>query len=704
MEKYKLVLREDVNIEAMMLDDVKKQKEIWCLIQEATKSDIRIESFFEELSLSLIYNGTLPYISYRIILRQLIEPYLREYKYAEEFFAVLGLTKGYDNDEGITKRSTKFLDDYSESHLNLSSTDSVKYRARQGNKLFCEGFFNDIKKNCRKLNSIRVDLGRPLPPVDTSRLRSKKNFTKQNHPELANEKKFEDSKHGGIKKGHGDTVEEKKSSNNTVSANSLSKEMICAQNINVFLFHFGFDNTYILRKSLLEKISDCFNRSPDPITTLLVYGLPGMGKTELIKRYICNNHTNYNSVFWVGSRKKDAYSHLKAVGFVSPRDFLIALSRMMNWCVVFDNVTDYLEIEEYIPKTTQCGIGHVIIISRQKFEEISNRLPVLPFDEYEAERFYRTSLKNSKDKIPLKKIKLLTGFHPASLFSVIDFLLSEIQENKEEILDNPELLPAILDGVSGQKYSHSVLSEFQQYREDIKKISRSTYGFLNIFAYLPPMNLCLPFWEKMQKRYTSIFSDLHISELDEVKTTLDKYAFCPSIDTQNFYRLFQKCTIFNHKQTGDGIWIISCYNLVKKYMYDYGADDFETLQRFGSLGVTVAMHARTILKLEDSIDIANMFIFYGFPNVSNLDIKRENGLLEQDILHFWMGMEIYSTKKEDSVEGAKAFYLASELCTKLNNEYGATTWMERASESGWSDSYLNDYDLFSAAHKTLSTP
>ncbi|MEV0590792.1 FxSxx-COOH system tetratricopeptide repeat protein [Nonomuraea cavernae] len=108
-----------------------------------------------------------------------------------------------------------------------------------------------------------------------------------------------------------------------------------------------------------------------------LYGMGGVGKTEIAAEYCHRHEADYDLVWWVRSEQEDTV-----------RNALIALGRRMGlaefsdterdyssqivldalrtgrkysrWLLVFDNVTDPDMIRSYIPR----GAGHVIITSR----------------------------------------------------------------------------------------------------------------------------------------------------------------------------------------------------------------------------------------------------------------------------------------------------------------------------------------------------
>lgn len=127
-----------------------------------------------------------------------------------------------------------------------------------------------------------------------------------------------------------------------------------------------------LRDRLTDESSKALNRPPQPL-----YGLGGIGKTEIVTEYAHRYAEDYEVVWWVGAESEDMVRNsLVALGrqlelpelLDDDRDrsadiVLDALRRgepYGRWLLIFDNVVRPGEIIRYIPR----GEGHVILTSR----------------------------------------------------------------------------------------------------------------------------------------------------------------------------------------------------------------------------------------------------------------------------------------------------------------------------------------------------
>lgn len=142
-----------------------------------------------------------------------------------------------------------------------------------------------------------------------------------------------------------------------------------------------FRNRYFTGRE--AELSELRNRLSGGSTAVLsqppqpVYGLGGVGKTEIATEYAYRHADEYDVVWWVGAENEDLVRNsLVALGrrldlpalYDDDRDrssdiVLDALRRgepYARWLLIFDNVTRPDAIARYIPR----GEGHVIITSR----------------------------------------------------------------------------------------------------------------------------------------------------------------------------------------------------------------------------------------------------------------------------------------------------------------------------------------------------
>ena len=176
-----------------------------------------------------------------------------------------------------------------------------------------------------------------------------------------------------------------------------------------FLLNIRKSGAFVGREYLLENLKQEVEEDKHTQNTIVLYGIGGMGKTQLAIEYIHRHYEDHSSVFWINAASDQTtvlgftqimqrliehhaqlsadYPHIgRLLGMSDKLDsngcfsvtqpseaqYVVgavkrwfALPKNSNWLLVFDNLDDpdLVDIEEYIPV---CNHGTVIITSRRR--------------------------------------------------------------------------------------------------------------------------------------------------------------------------------------------------------------------------------------------------------------------------------------------------------------------------------------------------
>ena len=160
------------------------------------------------------------------------------------------------------------------------------------------------------------------------------------------------------------------------------------------------------RAAELDRLRDnLFSQQPPHVQ--VIFGMGGIGKTELATEYIHRNIDTYEIIWWIRAehhdRVRDALVKLAqrlglrqaSHGQRSRQDDRgrtrnTAIRPWSSWLLVYDNAVNPLDLQKYLP--TSRPEGHVIITSRQlnwPSYIVADGIEVPPFTDAEAVSFLR---------------------------------------------------------------------------------------------------------------------------------------------------------------------------------------------------------------------------------------------------------------------------------------------------------------------------
>ena len=145
-------------------------------------------------------------------------------------------------------------------------------------------------------------------------------------------------------------------------------------------------NTFFGRESELSSIMDLLDPAKIGQKGMVIYGMPGSGKTQLALRYIERHHNVFTSVFWItaSSPETASSSFSEAAALITsawpPMDLpnpyrdhddrQRVISRLRstlhrNWLLIIDSADDVYgqDFTQYIPT---CQHGSILVTSTRK--------------------------------------------------------------------------------------------------------------------------------------------------------------------------------------------------------------------------------------------------------------------------------------------------------------------------------------------------
>jgi hypothetical protein len=257
-------------------------------------------------------------------------------------------------------------------------------------------------------------------------------------------------------------------------------------------------------------------------TIAVLSGVPGIGKTQIARRFAQQAASRFDAVFWIHAEDKSTTAR-------SFHEIAVAL-RLVNgrreqnherssalcldwfaksensWLLIFDDVEKAETVHPYVPRNNR---GSVIITTRQRSLEFSNAIrpvyvEVKPFSETEGLELLQRSTGLAPAALASASARRLTrsvSLRPLELSWVAGYLQSK---NLEDIPDNfiEQLSPNPETDVSSHGATISA-----GFTVAVRSLSVDARRILALLAYLDPDNTRESFIAAISERLPSISGD-----------------------------------------------------------------------------------------------------------------------------------------------------------------------------------------------------
>ena len=236
---------------------------------------------------------------------------------------------------------------------------------------------------------------------------------------------------------------------------------------------------FIGRDSDLTRLHEILSKTG---TAYVVAGASGMGKTDTAIEYTYRHEKAYSYIFWVSAETPiscaDTYSLIASEFLVSEDDVayeqarLITLGREfleqteMRWLLVFDNVTSWSNVWQYIPTQLQQTSGSILITSR-----IHELVDTVAMPQYEVLELNTLTLEESR-RFLLKSMK--SSLEDKDLSSHPEYNLAGV------IAREAEGLPLALSHIAGYvQVSECTLTDFVELWTERRRHTKSSDPTVN---------------------------------------------------------------------------------------------------------------------------------------------------------------------------------------------------------------------------------
>ncbi len=438
------------------------------------------------------------------------------------------------------------------------------------------------------------------------------------------------------------------------------------------------------REDVLSYIKSYYKTSKEDVKYLTLVGLPGIGKTEIARHYTSNSYQDYDMVWWfyptenlesqflnlakkINEKKLSKEPLLIALGNPNEsieqiKDFLRTSS--LNWLLVFDDVQNISQINQYIPEHHSSSKAHLLITSKNA-KDWPNYYHVTRFPRETSVSFLQKTT-GDNDILAASQLASLLDDYPI-LISRAAMTIKDCSLNIAQFSDMLKTSGIHFDVIE-------LASKTLQFTLDnIQKNSRAAYNLLMFSSVLSNENISKELLEKW-------FIDNKLGTQLEFNKALN-------ILTKSF--LLSKSSIVVERSEGGTYDLYNMHDIIKKVVSNkINSTDLKIKIREAILALNNLISKKTKRVVLPEFT----YLFPQILNLSNLchahHIKDDQLLfLQMEVLDYYQiaernfsRMENYATSLYSNFSDSKQCH--TEICARFNTSLSALKWWQGYHQEG----------------------
>lgn len=302
------------------------------------------------------------------------------------------------------------------------------------------------------------------------------------------------------------------------------------------------------RADLLETLARELSKKPNSYThRVSLYGLGGVGKTQIALEYAYSHKAEYNYVFWISGVDQahlfsgfgDIAKNIHCVEQIpgqSAADLAQAVLKWLreteSWLLIIDSLDDITIVEGYLPLTD--GTGHTLITTRNSDSEgiPAEGIEVSELDKEDSVQFllHRSKLRDTTSPEVQREAQRIVdelGYLPLALEQAATYIRQSqnieefweaYQESRQELLDwRPK---------GNHPYKFTVATTWRMSLERLQSLCASAITLIQCFAFLNADEIMIEFLEAGKKSVHPELSSILKSRLQLRKclTALESFS------------------------------------------------------------------------------------------------------------------------------------------------------------------------------------
>jgi tetratricopeptide (TPR) repeat protein len=297
-----------------------------------------------------------------------------------------------------------------------------------------------------------------------------------------------------------------------------------------FIVPFDKNDRFTGREKLLETLKQMLcEEGPEWNHRVALYGMGGVGKTQVAIQYVHANRHTYDQIFWITAANEASILSgfqeiaartqcLSSLSIQNPDQKFVAklvlswLRQETNWLIVLDNLDDITIVKDYLPER---GLHkHTLISTRNRDAEgIPARgleVPILEIEESIEMLCNLSDMERQTHELSAKEVVAELQYLPLAIDQAASYVRSVTRDFNVFLKDYRSERPRIHGWVAhgNRQYSHSLDTVWNMSFDVVERELPFSLELLQLLSFLNPDSISLDFLVEAKSAFSKDFEEV----------------------------------------------------------------------------------------------------------------------------------------------------------------------------------------------------
>ena len=361
------------------------------------------------------------------------------------------------------------------------------------------------------------------------------------------------------------------------------------------------------REQILAELKAALTSNLHGAWKLALYGMSGVGKTQITVEYAYRNMIDYRVVWWVRSEKSamlaSDYVLLAAELGLPKKDLMdqiktvrIWLERNSHWLLIFDDAANPEDLEEFLPRFTE---GHVIITSRNpNWSGIANSREIQVFNENESKEFMQKRT-TRRDDLAASELSQELAYLPLALEQAGAYIEEKDISFSAYLERFRKHKMTVLERGKPREYKYTIATSLEISFQEVQQVSHAAASLLNLCSFLGAEDIPMSLLRERANGLLPLSLLANELEYDDAVAALRRYSLInTNCDNLSVHKLVQEANIARLTNEDQKMWSEIALTLLN-CAFSYDGEDVKSWNDY----LRLLRHAQSAASHADRLNI-----------------------------------------------------------------------------------------------------